>query len=191
MRYNCVRCSGRRFCGFKRSLEWNEIMDKTRGLKREIYLSNASPFAVVKRWVVEQKPIPFRFDRLRLSATVSSRTGEAILYRPTPTDWKLWSQMWWNTGRTKWTYILTASICKWSFVISGRSHIEWNFLRVKIVFFARTNSSISARTRKSDIFGFQTLNIDILQYLFKLFLRMKSTWMFNWDSISWLLLKTI
>jgi len=39
---------------------------------------------VSKRDVVEAKPIFRRLGRLRLSATVSSRTGDTRLYRPTP-----------------------------------------------------------------------------------------------------------
>ena len=52
--------------------------------KRIAYVNNDSLLAEVKRDVVEEKATFRRFDRLRLSATVSSRTGETRLYRPTP-----------------------------------------------------------------------------------------------------------
>ena len=51
---------------------------------RITYVNNDSLVAEVKRDVVEEKATFRRFDRLRLSATVSSRTGETRLYRPTP-----------------------------------------------------------------------------------------------------------
>ena len=50
------------------------------------YFNNDSSVAEAKRDVVEEKPIFRLLDRLRLSAMVSSLTGDKRLYRPTPTD---------------------------------------------------------------------------------------------------------
>lgn len=48
------------------------------------YLSKSSLFADPKRDVADRNATFRRLDRLRRSATVSSRTGVTRLYRPTP-----------------------------------------------------------------------------------------------------------
>ena len=52
--------------------------------RMDSYLSSSSLLDEAKRVVDEAKAGFRRFTRFRLSATVSSRTGETRLYRPTP-----------------------------------------------------------------------------------------------------------
>ena len=52
--------------------------------RMDSHFSSSSLLAEAKRVVDEEKAGFRRFVRFRLSATVSSRTGETRLYRPTP-----------------------------------------------------------------------------------------------------------
>lgn len=61
-------------------------IDEGRIERERAHFSKASPLVLMKRVVVDEKPTSLRFERLRRSAMVSSRTGAAMLYRPTPTD---------------------------------------------------------------------------------------------------------
>jgi len=139
VRYNCVRCSERRFCGFNRSVR------------------SASSVFDAKRVVVERKPIFRRFGRLRRSAIVSSRIGVTRLYRPTPTDYKIQKHNRQILLEAKQSsYMMYTGMSKWSFVISRWSWIEWKFFCMKISWFPWTSNCMSTGTRKIDIFRFET-----------------------------------